>query len=103
VDAAIFVLREDHLSVGKLVDAMEMLNESAPAVLGGVMNGSRIHVSRYGYGYGYGYSYGYKYRYGYGYRKRYGYGSRGEKSKDRDSDKVKKRKGEKSDETEKNL
>ena len=82
-DAAVFVLKEDKTSVGSLIDAMEMLNETSVRVLGCVINGSRIHVSRYGYGYGYGYSYGYRYGYGYG----YGYGHR----KDRRTDRKQKR------------
>lgn len=85
-DAAVFVLQEDKISTGSLIDAMEMLNETSVRILGCVINGSRTHVSRYGYGYGYGYHYRYRYGYGYGYgygNYRYGYGKKksGEKKK----------------------
>lgn len=80
-DTSLFVIREDRLPASSLMEAMELLNEAAPHVLGCVINGSRIHISKYGYGYGYGYSYGYKYRYGYGYRRRYGYVRAGQDGK----------------------
>lgn len=73
-DGAIFVIKEGRLSVKKLIDAMEILDQSAVRMIGCVINGSKEHVSRYGYGYGYGYGYRYGHGYGYGYgtKKRHG-------------------------------
>ncbi len=72
-DAAIYVIYQDTVRVGKIKSTLNNLLSTDIKVLGCVLNGAIGGSSGYGYGYkNYGYGYGYK-GYGYGYKK-YGYG-----------------------------
>ena len=82
-DAAIYVVYQDAVRIGKIKSSLNNLLSTDIKVLGCVLNGTIGGTSGYGYGYGYknyGYGYGYK-GYGYGYKK-YGYGYGDTKEKD---------------------
>jgi Mrp family chromosome partitioning ATPase len=82
-DAAIYVVYQDAVRIGKIKSSLNNLLSTDIKVLGCVLNGTIGGTRGYGYGYGYknyGYGYGYK-GYGYGYKK-YGYGYGDTKEKD---------------------
>lgn len=83
-EALVYVIRQDNVKMGKLMDTVEDLSRYEPELYGCILNGAQSGLAGYGYGYGYNYSrysysrygrYGYG-RYGYG----YGYGERKKKS-----------------------
>ncbi len=89
-DAAIYIIYQDVVRIGKIKSTLNNLLSTDIKVLGCVLNGTIGGTSGYGYGYGYknyGYGYGYK-GYGYGYKK-YGYGYEDEKIRPKDIDTVK--------------
>jgi len=84
-DAAIYVVYQDAVRIGKIKSSLNNLLSTDIKVLGCVLNGTIGGTRGYGYGYGYknyGYGYGYK-GYGYGYKKYgYGYGEVKDKTED---------------------
>jgi receptor protein-tyrosine kinase len=80
-DAAIYVIYQDTVRIGKIKSTLNNLLSTDIKVLGCVLNGTIGGSSGYGYGYkNYGYGYGYK-SYNYA-NKKYGYGEITEKKED---------------------
>lgn len=81
-DGIVYVIKQDYVNVGQIINAISGLSYSKTKILGCVLNVAETGISGYGYGaYGYSYNYGYGYddygKYGkYGYRYgRYGVSS----------------------------
>lgn len=70
VDTGIFVVRQDHATLDKITEGIEMLDDTNLLLAGCVLNCAEVGITGYGYGKGYGYG-GYG-RYGYGGYKKYG-------------------------------
>ena len=78
-DLSLLVIRQDCVSVSRINDAVDALNQCSAHLLGCIFNDVR-HFSlpmpgrhKHGYRQGYGYRYGYGYGYGYGSYGYYGY------------------------------
>lgn len=74
-DGVLFVIKEDYVTVNKIINTLQEFSYTKKPIVGCVINGR---LGKLGMAYGYGSHYGYgKYgygRYGYGYGHRYGYG-----------------------------